>query len=704
MTLIQNEKEEKIFSQKLACVYCGISLPEISPRFFSFNNPHGACPTCSGLGKIIEIDPDLVVPDKDLSISEGAVELFNIQGRGYFFQTFNALAKSYHFSLDTPFKKLPKNIQDIILYGTGGDKIHFEYKSQKFQGSYDAAFEGVVKNLKRRYKDTQSTMMRDEITKYMTEKSCYACQGKRLRPEALAVKINEQSIWDITSRSVKKCSQFFSDLVLVEREQTIARDILKEIKARLRFLVNVGLDYLTLERETGTLSGGEAQRIRLATQVGSGLVGVLYVLDEPSIGLHQRDNKRLLCTLRQLNKIGNTLIVVEHDEETMRSSDYIVDLGPGAGEHGGYIVAQGTFQEIKQNKDSLTGQYLSGKRQIETPKRRRTGNGKFMTLVGAQLHNLKNIDVVFPLGKFICITGVSGSGKSTLLNEILYPELAHKLNRAKMKGGIHKKIEGWQNLDKVIDIDQSPIGRTPRSNPLTYTGTFNFIRDLFTKLPEAKMRGYKPGRFSFNVPGGRCERCEGQGLIKIEMHFLPDVYIKCEECQGKRFNRETLQVKYKDKNIADILDMTVEEGLEFFNNIPSIKNKLDTLNDVGLSYIKLGQSATTLSGGEAQRIKLSLELSKRSTGKTLYILDEPTTGLHFEDVRKLMKVLNHFVDNGNTVIVIEHNLDVIKVADHIIDLGPEGGDDGGEIVVEGTPEEIVKNKDSYTGQVLVKVL
>jgi len=704
MVIIQDEKEERIFSQKLSCIDCNISLSEISPRSFSFNSPYGACPTCSGLGKTIELDPDMVIPDKELSIMDGAINFFNIQGRNYFFQTFNALSKKYNFNLNTPFKNLPEKTQHVILYGSGHDRIHFDYKNERFTGSYDATFEGVVNILKRRYKETQSEQMRDEIGKYMSTKPCPSCNGDRLKKEILSVKINKLSIMDITHMSVNTCYKFFEELKLSKTDELIAKDIFKEIKERLKFLINVGLDYLTLDRESCSLSGGEAQRIRLATQVGSGLVGVLYVLDEPSIGLHQRDNKRLLETLRHLNEIGNTLIVIEHDEETIRTADFVVDLGPGAGENGGHIVATGTPEEIMKNPRSLTGKYLKKELTIAIPKTRRPGTGKNLVLSGASMYNLKNLDVSFPLGKFICITGVSGSGKSTLLNEILFPELARKLNRARKRGGHHKNINGWEYLDKVIDIDQSPIGRTPRSNPVTYTGTFTFIRDLFAKLPDARLRGYKPGRFSFNVKGGRCEKCEGQGMIKIEMHFLPDIYIKCDECNSKRFNRETLQVLYKNKNIAEILEMTVHEALQFFENVPSINKKLTTLQEVGLGYIRLGQAATTLSGGEAQRIKLASELSKKSTGKTLYILDEPTTGLHFDDVKKLLDVLIRFVENRNTVIVIEHNLDVIKVADHVIDLGPEGGDKGGMIVAEGTPEEIIKNKSSYTAQFLKKTL
>ncbi len=704
MVIVKDPENEKVFSQNLSCTKCQINIPEISPRSFSFNSPYGACKMCSGLGRTIEVDPELVVPDKNLSIYDGAISFFNIQGRNYFYQTFNALSKAYNFSLQMPFKNIPEKVQNIILYGTGTKPIHFEYKSDRFTGSYDSPYEGIVNNLKRRYKETQSNQMRELISRYMSTKPCPGCDGDRLTKEILSIKVNNLSIMDVTKMSVKGCYNFFEKLKLSKTDTIIARDILKEIKERLKFLKNVGLDYITLDRESGTLSGGEAQRIRLATQVGSGLVGVLYVLDEPSIGLHQRDNKRLLDTLKQLNRIGNTLIVVEHDEETIRTADHIVDLGPGAGEHGGHLVAQGTVKDIEKNPDSITGKYLTGKLKIKIPKKRRKGIGKLLTLFGAGMFNLKKINVKFPLGKFICITGVSGSGKSTLLNEILYPELARKLNRARSKGGPHEKIEGWEHLDKVINIDQSPIGRTPRSNPVTYTGTFTFIRDLFHKLPDSKLRGYKPGRFSFNVRGGRCEKCEGQGLIKIEMHFLPDIYIKCDECNGKRFNKETLQVEYKNKNISNVLEMTVEKALKFFENIPSIKKKLQTLHEVGLGYIHLGQPATTLSGGEAQRIKLATELSKRSTGKTLYLLDEPTTGLHFDDVKQLLNVLNRFVNNNNTVVIIEHNFDVIKVADHIIDLGPEGGDAGGRIVTEGTPEEIARDKNSYTGQFLKKIL
>ena len=702
--IIKTEKEEKIYSQKLACLKCNISIPEISPRLFSFNNPYGACPSCSGLGKTMEIDPDLVIPDKNLSILEGAIRPFYSTNSNYLMNSLEALAKKYNFSLSTPFKNLPQKAQKVILYGTGDEEIEFEIYSDKFQGAYKGKFEGVINNLARRYKETKSEYIREEIGKYLSNKKCPVCNGNRLKPEALSVKINGKSIMDITHLSISKAYKFFQNLKLNKTNSIIAKDILKEIKKRLKFLIDVGLGYLTLDRESGTLSGGEAQRIRLATQVGAGLVGVLYVLDEPSIGLHQRDNQRLLNTLRRLQEMGNTLIVVEHDEETILHSDYIVDLGPGAGKYGGKIVAEGTPEEIMKNENSLTGKYLSKKLKIEVPVKRRRGNGKYLILYGAQMHNLKNIDVKFPLGKFICITGVSGSGKSTLLTDILYPELARKLNKAITRGGKHKKIDGIEYLDKVINIDQSPIGRTPRSNPATYTGVFTFIRELFANLTESKIRGYKPGRFSFNVPGGRCEKCEGQGIIKIEMHFLPDIYIKCEECNGKRFNKETLSITYKGKNISDILDMSVDEAYKFFENIPSIKKKLKTLREVGLGYIKLGQPATTLSGGEAQRIKLASELSKRSTGNTLYILDEPTTGLHFDDIKKLLNILNKFVNNGNTVIVIEHNLDVIKVADWIIDLGPEGGDEGGNIVAEGTPEDIANNPASYTGQFLKKVL
>jgi len=704
LVMLKKDNETIIYSQKLSCIDCGISIPEISPRLFSFNSPYGACPVCHGLGKIFEIDPNLIVPNPELSINDGAIDAFNIGISSYLYNSLEALAKKYKFSLDTPFKNLPEKIKKIIFYGTGDESIRFEFYTEKFKGTYDAPFEGIINNLKRRYRETKSESIREEIERYMSDKPCPECNGARLKKEALAIKINELSIIDVTRFSVNEAINFFENLKLTQFEETVAKEILKEIKKRLSFLKDVGLDYLTLDRESGTLSGGEAQRIRLATQVGSGLVGVLYILDEPSIGLHQRDNKKLLSTLKHLRDLGNTVIVIEHDEETIREADYIVDLGPYAGENGGYVVASGSLNDIIKNKNSLTGKYLSGELKIEIPKKRREGNGKFLTIYGARMHNLKNITVRFPLGKFICITGVSGSGKSTLLCDILYPELARKLNNAKMWGGEYDKIEGIENLDKVINIDQSPIGRTPRSNPATYTGTFTFIRDLFANLELSRIRGYKPGRFSFNVKGGRCEKCEGQGIIKIEMHFLPDIYIKCDECNGKRFNKETLEVKYKEKNIADVLEMSVDEAYQFFENIPSIRNKLQTLKDVGLGYIKLGQPATTLSGGEAQRIKLATELSKKSTGKTLYILDEPTTGLHFHDVKKLLDVLNRFVDNGNTVIVIEHNLDVIKTADYIIDLGPEGGEKGGYVIAEGTPEEVSKNPKSYTGQFLKKIL
>ncbi len=704
IVIIKTDTEEKLYSQKLSCPVCEISLPELSPRLFSFNNPYGACPECGGLGKTLEIDPNLVVPDPDKSIMEGAILPFNFYPGAYFYNTFVALAKKYKFSLYTPFKKLPQRIKDIIFYGTGDEEIEFEFDTGRFKGKYKGPFEGIINNLKRRYRETKSEAVRGEIAEYMSNKLCPVCKGARLKPEALAVKINGLSIYEFTQFSVEQAYEFINNLKLTEREEIIAREILKELKSRLKFLKDVGLDYLTLDREAGTLSGGEAQRVRLATQIGSGLVGVLYILDEPTIGLHPRDNKRLISTLRHLQQIGNTVIVIEHDEETIREADHVVDLGPGAGENGGWVVAQGPPEQIMKNPRSLTGKYLSRQLKIDIPKQRRRGNGKYLILYGASMHNLKNIDVKFPLGKFICITGVSGSGKSTLLNEILYPELARKLNGARMYGGPHKKIEGIEHLDKVINIDQSPIGRTPRSNPATYTGTFTYIRELFAQLPESKKRGYKPGRFSFNVRGGRCEACEGQGIIKIEMHFLPDIYVKCEVCQGKRFNKETLQIKYNGKTIADVLEMTVDEAYEFFKNIPSIRKKLQTLKDVGLGYIKLGQPAPTLSGGEAQRVKLATELSKKSTGRTIYLLDEPTTGLHFDDVKKLINVLNRFVDNGNTVVVIEHNLEVIKVADHIIDLGPEGGEKGGYIVAEGTPEEIAQNPDSYTGKFLKKIL
>ncbi|MDK2799480.1 MAG: excinuclease subunit [Clostridiales bacterium] len=700
-------KQEIVFSQNYACADCNISMEELSPRMFSFNSPFGACPHCSGLGTLMKIDPDLVIPDKNKTIAEGAINVggwntANEESMSRMF--FEALSKHYGFSLDTPIKDLPEKILNIILYGTKGEKIKVSYERDYGKGAFTSSFEGVINNLERRYKETQSDWIRAELESLMTTNSCPECNGARLRKESLGVTVNHKNIFDVTQMSIIEAIEFFRNLQLTEKEQMIARQILKEINARLGFLKDVGLEYLTLSRSAGTLSGGEAQRIRLATQIGSSLMGVLYILDEPSIGLHQRDNDRLLKTLKKLRDLGNTLIVVEHDEDTMYAADHIIDIGPGAGIHGGYVVAAGPVEAIKQCEKSETGLYLSGKKKIGIPQSRRKPNGKWLNIIGAKENNLKNIDVKIPLGLFTCVTGVSGSGKSSLINEILYKKLASELNKAKIKPGLHKDIKGLQYLDKVINIDQSPIGRTPRSNPATYTGVFTDIRDVFTNTNEAKIRGYKPGRFSFNVKGGRCEACSGDGIIKIEMHFLPDVYVPCEVCKGKRYNRETLEVKYKGKNISDVLEMTVEEGLEFFQNIPRIQRKLQTLYDVGLGYIKIGQSSTTLSGGEAQRIKLATELSKRSTGKTIYILDEPTTGLHIADVHKLIGVLQRLVESGNTVVVIEHNLDVIKTADYLIDLGPEGGDRGGTVVCEGTPEDVSQCEQSYTGQYLKRIL
>ncbi len=698
--------EEMMFSQNFACVDCGIAIQEISPRMFSFNSPFGMCPTCNGLGNHKKVDPELIIPNKSLSINQGAIAPYSGTSEdSYYFRMFKAIADDHNFDLNSPIGDAPKEFFDELLYGTGKRKISFEFESH-YSGkrTYTAPFEGIIPNLERRYKETNSDYMRNKIESYMSAILCPECKGARLKPESLAVTVGGLNIKEVTDLSIRKALDFFENIDLTERQAFIAEQILKEIRERLTFLVNVGLDYLTLSRTAGTLSGGESQRIRLATQIGSSLVGVLYVLDEPSIGLHQRDNERLLKTLRNLTNLGNTLIVVEHDEDTMYEADHIVDIGPGAGVHGGEIIAQGTIEEIKNNMNSLTGQYLSGEKKIEIPTKRIKPNGKWIEVIGAHHNNLKNIDVKFPLGLFTCITGVSGSGKSTLINEILYKRLSHELHRAKSKPGKHKQVKGLEHIDKVIDIDQSPIGRTPRSNPATYTGVFDHIRDVFAMTQEAKMRGYKKGRFSFNVKSGRCEACKGDGIVKIEMHFLPDVYVQCEVCKGKRYNRETLEVKYKGKSISDVLDMTVEEGLEFLENIPKIKNKLKTMYDVGLGYIKLGQPSTQLSGGEAQRIKLATELSKRSTGKTFYILDEPTTGLHFADVHKLIKVLKKLVAGGNSVIVIEHNLDVIKTADYIIDLGPEGGDKGGMVVAKGTPEEICKVSESYTGKFLGKML
>ncbi|MDD4239118.1 MAG: excinuclease ABC subunit UvrA [Desulfotomaculaceae bacterium] len=698
------EGEEITFSQNFACVDCGISISEITPRLFSFNSPYGACPECTGLGIKKEIDLDLVIPDRRRSIAGGAIGGMN-KG-GYYYQFLEGLAGHYGFSLDTPVAELAPEHLDVILYGTGGKKFHFVLESDIYKRRHEmyVPFEGVINNLARRYKETSSESQREDLEMYMSSKLCPVCQGARLKPEALAVKIGNRSITAVTRLSVLEALAFFKVLELSSREQLIAKQILKEINERLGFLVNVGLDYLTMDRGAGTLSGGEAQRIRLATQIGSGLMGVLYILDEPSIGLHQRDNHRLLQTLERLRDLGNTLIVVEHDEDTMLAADHIIDIGPGAGVHGGQVVAEGDYREILENPDSITGQYLSGKKFIPIPSIRRRPNGKAMEVRGAVENNLKRIDVTFPLGVFTCVTGVSGSGKSTLVNDILYRKLAMELHGARTQPGSFQAILGIEHLDKVIDVNQSPIGRTPRSNPATYTGVFNDIRDLFSQTPEAKMRGYKLGRFSFNVKGGRCEACKGDGIIKIEMHFLPDVYVPCEVCKGLRYNRETLEVRYKGSSIADVLDMTVEQGVDFFRHIPKIHRKLKTLQDVGLGYIRLGQPATTLSGGEAQRVKLATDLSKRSNGKTFYILDEPTTGLHTADIDKLLKVLHRLVEAGDTVVVIEHNLDVIKTADHIIDLGPEGGDKGGQVIATGTPEEIAAVPGSYTGQYLKKVL
>jgi excinuclease ABC subunit A len=695
---------EHFFSQKNACPDCGISIPELQPRLFSFNNPYGACPACSGLGVKLEFDPDLVIPNRALSFNEGGCVPYNPDSPWYR-SKFEGLAKHYKFSLDTPFNELPKKILNIILYGTD-DQVTFKYENRDGTNyaSFRQDFPGILEELKRRYLETQSPGIKEWLEKFMSQKHCEECGGKRLKPEVLAVTIDGKNIWDLSSLSVIDSIRFFDSIKFSKTEKKIAYQILKEINARLGFMRNVGLEYLTLERKSATLSGGEAQRIRLATQIGSSLVGVLYILDEPSIGLHQRDNQKLIDTLLFLRNLGNTLIVVEHDEQTLRTADYLVDLGPGAGVHGGVVVAQGTPEEVMKVDASLTGKYLAGKLTMAIPPERRKGNGNFLKLRGVTEHNLKNIDVDLPLGVFTCIAGVSGSGKSTLLSDVLYPALANRVNRANRLEGAYKKIEGVEFIDKVIDIDQSPIGRTPRSNPVTYVEVFGAIRNLFASIPEAKMRGYKSGRFSFNVRGGRCEHCEGDGTIKIEMNFLPDVYITCDVCQGQRFNKETLEIRYKGKNIADVLDMTIEEAVEFFAPIPQIARKMNTLLAVGLGYVKLGQSALTLSGGEAQRVKLALELSRRPTGKTLYILDEPTTGLHFADVKQLMGVLQQLVDQGNTVLMIEHNLDVLLQADHIIDLGPEGGDRGGSVVITGTPEEVARHSSSYTGMYIKEML
>lgn len=695
------------FSQSFSCPDCGISIDEIEPRSFSFNNPFGACPECFGLGYKMEFDEDLMIPDKKLSIAEGAITVLGWQSctdkKSFTYAILDALSKEYKFSLDTPFEEYPKKIHDILIHGTDGKEVKVYYKGQRGEGVYDVAFEGLIRNVERRYRETGSQTMKAEYEEFMRITPCSACKGQRLKPEALAVTVGGCNIAELTDLSIEKLHQFLETLELDKQQMLIGGQILKEIRARIRFLLDVGLDYLTLGRATGSLSGGEAQRIRLATQIGSGLVGVAYILDEPSIGLHQRDNDKLLNTLKHLRDLGNSVLVVEHDEDTMREADYIVDIGPGAGEHGGKVVAEGTAEEIMANPDSITGAYLSGKKKIPVPEVREKPSG-WLKITGAEENNLKGIDVEIPLGIMTCVTGVSGSGKSSLVNEILYKRLARDLNRARTIPGKHKNIEGLEQLDKVIAIDQSPIGRTPRSNPATYTGVFDLIRDLFASTADAKARGYKKGRFSFNVKGGRCEACSGDGILKIEMHFLPDVYVPCEVCHGKRYNRETLEVKYKGKSIYDVLNMTVEEALHFFENVPSIRRKMETLYDVGLSYIRLGQPSTQLSGGEAQRIKLATELSKRSTGKTIYILDEPTTGLHFADVHKLTEILRRLSADGNTVLVIEHNLDVIKTADYIIDMGPEGGDKGGTVIAQGTPEQVADNPVSYTGRYIRQVL
>lgn len=707
MTVDVIDGEPINFSQSFSCPDCGISIAEIEPRSFSFNNPFGACPECFGLGYKMEFDEDLMIPDKSLSISQGAITVLGWQSctdkKSFTYALLDALSQEYGFSLDTPFQKYPRKIQDLLIHGTGGREVKVHYRGQRGEGVYDVAFEGLIKNVERRYRETASETMKAEYEEFMRITPCHKCGGQRLKPEALAVTVGGKNIAEVTALSVEKLQGFLQKLKLNKQQMLIGGQILKEIQARTRFLMDVGLDYLTLSRATGTLSGGEAQRIRLATQIGSGLVGVAYILDEPSIGLHQRDNDKLLATLKHLRDLGNSVLVVEHDEDTMREADYIVDIGPGAGEHGGEVVAAGTAQEIMANPDSITGAYLSGRKKIPVPDHRAVPSG-WLKVTGARENNLKNIDVKIPLGIMTCVTGVSGSGKSSLINEIVYKRLARELNRARTIPGKHKDIKGMEQLDKVIAIDQSPIGRTPRSNPATYTGVFDLIRDLFAATPDAKARGYKKGRFSFNVKGGRCEACSGDGILKIEMHFLPDVYVPCEVCHGKRYNRETLEVKYKGKSIYDVLNMTVEEALHFFDHVPSIRRKMETLYDVGLSYIRLGQPSTELSGGEAQRIKLAAELSKRSTGKTIYILDEPTTGLHFADVHKLTEILHRLAADGNTVIVIEHNLDVIKTADYIIDMGPEGGDGGGTVIVQGTPEEVADCPQSYTGKYIRAML
>ena len=704
---VGSDEEMLTFSQSFSCPDCGVSIDEIEPRSFSFNNPFGACPECYGLGYKMEFDSDLMIPDRTLSINQGAITVLgwqSCQQPGSFANAIlQALAKEYHFDLDTPFGEYPQKIQDILLHGTGGKEVLVYYEGQRGKGQYPIAFEGLIRNVERRYRETGSDATKQEYETFMRITPCRLCKGQRLKKEALAVTVCGKNIYEITSMFIGELSQFLQNMKLTTQQELIGSQILKEIRARVGFLIDVGLDYLSLSRATGTLSGGEAQRIRLATQIGSGLVGVCYILDEPSIGLHQRDNDKLLATLKNLRDLGNTLIVVEHDEDTMRAADYIVDVGPGAGSHGGQIVASGTVEEIMNTPESITGQYLSGAKKIPVPETRRKPTG-WLTVRSAEENNLKKIDVKFPLGVFTCVTGVSGSGKSSLVNEILYKHLARDLNRARCIPGKHAGIDGIEQLDKVIAIDQSPIGRTPRSNPATYTGVFDMIRDLFASTSDAKAKGYKKGRFSFNVKGGRCEACGGDGIIKIEMHFLPDVYVPCEVCGGKRYNRETLDVKYKGKSIYDVLDMTVEEALTFFENVPSIQRKIQTLYDVGLSYVKLGQPSTELSGGEAQRIKLAAELSRRSTGRTIYILDEPTTGLHFADVQKLIEILHRLAEGGNTVVVIEHNLDVIKTADYLIDIGPEGGMRGGTVIAKGTPEEVAKNPTSYTGYYVKKML
>ena len=704
VVILEDKEEELLFSEKFACSYCNISYPELEPRLFSFNNPQGACFQCDGLGIKMVIDPELVIPNPKLSVRDGALKPWEKRSSIYFHQMLDTISTHFKFKLSTPFEKLTKKVSNILLFGSGDEPIKYYFEKDGRKQFYTDTFDGVIPELERRYRETDSSSAREEIARYMRPLSCQTCNGNRLRKEAVSVKIADLNIVELTAFSIGKAHQFFEKLKLTRQEHNIARRIIKEIKERLGFLNNVGLNYLSLDRTSGTLSGGESQRIRLATQIGSSLMGVLYVLDEPSIGLHQRDNDRLLSTLLRLRDLGNTVIVVEHDEATIRSADYVVDLGPGAGVHGGHAIFSGTPKALLKSKDSLTGQYLTGVRKISVPKMRRKGNGKSLEILGAKENNLKEVSVKIPLGCFVCVTGVSGSGKSTLTIDILYKALARHFWRSNDKPGEFKKIEGIHWLDKVIDIDQSPIGRTPRSNPATYTGVFTLVRELFSQVPESRARGYKPGRFSFNVKGGRCEACQGDGVIKVEMHFLPDVFVTCEVCKGKRFNRETLEILYKGKNIADVLNMTAEEGKEFFTNIPSIKIKLQTITDVGLDYIRLGQQATTLSGGEAQRVKLSKELSKRSTGRTLYILDEPTTGLHFADIEHLLKVLDRLVDSGNTVVIIEHNMDVIKTADHIIDLGPEGGDGGGQVLAEGTPEKIAKVKASYTGEYLKEYL